>query len=176
MSRERARIVSSPHFVFESAAELSEVEYGPIVANNAFKSWSVRGTAAAIAEFPIAADLGVLSVLCLHSINHRGREKKLTDICFNLNIEYTHIVKYALKKLVKTGLVEGRRQGKEALYATSEMGRKLYLRYRKIQESCLVDTFSALCTFDAEHLADLGWQLRLLSGLYGQAVRSATNP
>jgi predicted MarR family transcription regulator len=135
----------------------------------------VRGTAAAIAEFPVAADLGVLDVLCLHSVNHRGREKKLADICFKLNIEDTHLVNYALKKLVKAGLVGGRKQGKEVLYATSDMGQALCLRYREIREACLVDAFSALGEIDAESLADLARQLRVLSGLYGQAARSATN-
>ena len=175
MSPKRARIVSSAHLVSDSAAELSEVEYGLIVASNAFGLWCVRGTAAAIAEFPAAADLGVLDVLCLHSVNHRGREKKLADICFKLNIEDAHLVNYALKKLVKAGLVEGRKQGKEVLYATSDMGQALCLRYCEIREACLVDAFSALGEIDAESLADLARQLRVLSGLYGQAARSATN-
>ena len=175
MSAKRARIVSSAHLVSESAAELNEVEYGLIVANNAFGLWCVRGTAAAIAEFPVAADLGVLDVLCLHSVNHRGREKKLADICFKLNIEDTHLVNYALKKLLRAGLVEGRKQGKEVFYATSGMGEALCLRYREIREACLVDAFSALGEVDAESLADLARQLRVLSGLYGQAARSATN-
>ena len=175
MSAKRARIVSSVHLVSESAAELSEVEYGLIVANNAFGLWCVRGTAAAITEFPVAADLGVLDVLCLHSVNHRGREKKLGDICFNLNIEDTHLVNYALKKLLRAGLVEGRKQGKEVFYATSGMGEALCLRYREIRDACLVDAFSALGEVDAESLADLARQLRVLSGLYGQAARSATN-
>ena len=175
MSAKRARIVSSVHLVSESAAELSEVEYGLIVANNAFGLWCVRGTAAAIAEYPVAADLGVLDVLCLHSVNHRGREKKLADICFKLNIEDTHLVNYALKKLLRAGLVEGRKQGKEVFYATSGMGEALCLRYREIREACLVDAFSALGEVDAKGLADLARQLRVLSGLYGQAARSATN-
>ena len=143
MSAKRARIVSSVHLVSESAAELSEVEYGLIVANNAFGLWCVRGTAAAITEFPVAADLGVLDVLCLHSVNHRGREKKLADICFKLNIEDTHLVNYALKKLLRAGLVEGRKQGKEVFYATSGMGEALCLRYREIRDTCLVDLFRA---------------------------------
>ena len=51
MSPERARIVSSAHLIPDSAAELSEVEYGLIVASNAFGLWCVRGAAAAIAEY-----------------------------------------------------------------------------------------------------------------------------
>ena len=153
MSAKRARIVSSAHLVSESAAELSEVEYGLIVANNAFGLWCVRGTAAAIAEFPVAADLGVLDVLCLHSVNHRERKKKL----------------------VTTRLIEGRRQGKEVLYAIDKMGRALCLRNNEIRGAYLVDLFSALCKVDAEHLTDPARQLRVLFGLYGRVARSANN-
>ena len=39
----RRRIVSSAHLVSDKAAELSEVEYGLIVASNAFGLWTVRG-------------------------------------------------------------------------------------------------------------------------------------
>ncbi len=171
----RRRIVSSAHLVSDKAAELSEVEYGLIVASNAFGLWTVRGTAAALAEFPDIADLGVIDILCLHSVNHRGRAKKIADICFKLNVEDTHIVNYALKKLIKAGLIAGQKQGKEVLYSTTERGRTLIERYTEIREACLVDAFSALGEVDAESLADLARRLRALSGLYGQAARSATN-
>ena len=169
------RIVSSAHLVSDKAAELSEVEYGLIVASNAFGLWAVRGTAAAAADFPEVADLGVIDVMCLHSVNHRDRPKKLADICFKLNIEDTHIVNYALKKLVKAGLVSGEKQGKEVFYSTTGTGLALIARYREIREACLVDAFSALGAVDRDSLVELARQLRVLSGLYGQAARSATN-
>ena len=175
MTDKAPRIVSSAHLVSDNAAELSEVEYGLIVASNAFGLWMVRGTTAALADFPAVGELGVLDVMCLHSVNHRGRAKKLADICFKLNVEDTHLVNYAVKKLVKAGLVEGEKQGKEVYYSTSEMGKSLCQRYREIRESCLVDAFSALGEVDAKGLAELARQLRVLSGLYGQAARSATN-
>ena len=171
----REIIVSSAHLVSEQAAELSEVEYGLIVASNAFGVWTVRGTAAAQAEFPEVADLGVIDILSLHSVNHRGRPKRLADICFKLNVEDTHIVNYAVKKLIKAGLVTGQKQGKEVSYSTTEKGQALIARYREIREACLVDAFSALGEIDADSLSDLASQLRVLSGLYGQAARSATN-
>lgn len=171
----RSRIVSSAHLVSEKAAELSEVEYGLIVAGNAFSVWTVRGTAAAAVDFPEVADLGVIDILSLHSVNHRGRAKRLADICFKLNVEDTHIVNYALKKLVKTGLISGEKQGKEVFYSATEKGKRLIRRYRDIREACLVDAFSALGDVDAESLSELARQLRVLSGLYDQAARSATN-
>ena len=172
---EGRRIVSSAHLVSDKAAELSEVEYGLIVASNAFGLWMVRGTAAAQADFPEMADLGVMDILSLHSVNHRGRAKKLADICFKLNVEDTHVVNYALKKLIRAGLISGEKQGKEVLYSTTDRGRDLILRYRRIREACLVDAFSALGEVDSDSLAELARQLRALSGLYDQAARSATN-
>ena len=90
----RNRIVSSAHLVAEEAAETSELEYGLCVATNAFNQWIVRNMAAAGVP-----GSGPLDVMVLHTVNHRDRPKKLADICFTLNIEDTHTVNYALKKL-----------------------------------------------------------------------------
>ena len=173
------RIVSSSHLVSEKAAELSEVEYGLIVAWNAFGKWMVKAMTTAVAEAGISVsggtDLNVLDILCLHSVNHRARPKKLADICFKLNVDDSHTVNYALKKLIKAGLVSSEKHGKEVLYATTNSGIDLCLRYRAVREACLVDGFMP---FDGGSSADLGEvarQLRLLSGLYDQAARSATN-
>jgi len=168
-------IVSSAHLVSENAAELSEVEYGLIVAGNAFGHWVVRGMAAAAADFPVAADLGMIDVYCLHSVNHHGRAKRLADICFKLNIGDTHIISYALKKLAAADLVTSTKQGKEVFYETTETGKALCLRYREVRETCLIDGFSSLGTVDAKSLSELARQLRTLSGLYDQAARSATH-
>ena len=173
------RIVSSSHLVSEKAVELSEVEYGLIVASNAFVMWMVKAMSAALAEMEQSADLGVLDILCLHSVNHRGRAKKLADICFKLNVEDSHTVNYALKKLVKYGLVQSEKQGKEVFYGTTQRGQALCMAYRDVRESCLVDEYAA---FDggsgkpnAASLSEVARQLRLLSGLYDQAARSATS-
>jgi predicted MarR family transcription regulator len=173
------RIVSSSHLVSEKAVELSEVEYGLIVASNAFGMWIVKAMSAALVELGLNADLGVLDVLCLHSVNHRGRAKKLADICFKLNVEDSHTVNYALKKLVKYGLVQSEKQGKEVFYGTTQRGQALCMAYRDVRESCLVDEYAA---FDggggkpnAASLSEVARQLRLLSGLYDQAARSATS-
>ena len=134
---------------------------------------------AALVEMDQSADLGVLDILCLHSVNHRGRAKKLADICFKLNVEDSHTVNYALKKLVKYALVQSEKQGKEVFYGTTKQGQALCMAYRDVRESCLVDEYA---TFDggsgkpnATSLSEVARQLRLLSGLYDQAARSATS-
>ena len=170
MSARKARepIVSSAHLVSERAAELSEFEYGLIVAAHAFQRWIVRCMAAS------GSDLAALDVLVLHSVNHRDRPKRLADLCFVLNVEDTHTVNYALKKLVRAGLVSKRRKGKEGLYTTTARGREACARYRAIRESCLVESLAAL-GIDAEAIGDLADHLRALSGLYDQAARAASS-
>ena len=173
------RIVSSSHLVSEKAAELSEVEYGLIVAWNAFGKWMVKAMATAVAEADISVsggtDLNVLDILCFHSVNHRARPKKLADICFKLNVDDSHTVNYALKKLIKADLVSSEKHGKEVLYATTDVGIDLCLRYREVREACLVDGFLPFDGGSGAELGEVARQLRLLSGLYDQAARSATN-
>ena len=173
------RIVSSSHLVSEKAAELSEVEYGLIVGWNAFGKWMVKAMATAVAEAGTVVnggtDLAVLDILCLHSVNHRERPKKLADICFKLNVEDSHTVNYALKKLIKMELVSSEKHGKEVFYATTPSGVNLCLGYRAVRESCLVNGFADFDVGKGAELGEVARQLRLLSGLYDQAARSATN-
>jgi predicted MarR family transcription regulator len=166
----RSRIVSSAHLVSDQAAELSEYEYGLIVGWHAFQRWIARCMAAA--GYP---DLGALDVLVLHSVNHRGRDKRLADLCFALNVEDTHTVNYALKKLVKAGLVGSEKRGKEVFYRTTEAGAEACAAYREVREACLVDAFQALGGVGAQELSDTARSLRALSGLYDQAARSAAS-
>lgn len=165
----RVPIVSSLHLASGRSKELSEFEFGMIIANNAFNRWIVRCISAAGMK-----DMTPTDVLVLHHINHRAREKKLADIAFILNIEDAHIVNYSLKKLHAQGLVNTERRGKEVLYSTNEAGQDLCKRYYEIRERLLV---SGLTGDDAEsfELAELARFLRILSGLYEQAARSATS-
>lgn len=166
----RTKIVSSAHLVAEEAAELSEFEYGLMVANNAFNRWVTRCMAAAGAP-----ELGALDVMVMHTVNHRDRAKRLADICFTLNVEDTHLVNYALKKLVKAGFVTATKHGKETHYTASEDGAALCQRYREVREACLIETVSALGPIENEEVGRAASVLRALSGLYDQAARAATS-
>lgn len=162
-------IVSSSHLVSERSPELSEFEFGLNTAYNAYSRWVVRCMGAAGVR-----DLTFLDVLVLHHVNHRGRAKRLADICFVLNVEDTHLVTYSLKKLQGLGLVEGERVGKEATYATTAAGTDACARYREIREQCLTNNFTAGSAENLE-IGELARLLRVLTGLYEQAARSATS-
>ena len=161
-------IVSSAHLADNAVPELSELEFALTIASNAFQRWIVRGTTAA--GMP---DLSPLDVMVLHTVNHRGREKKLADICLVLNNEDTHTVAYSLKKLERLGLVRSAKQGKEKYAAVTEEGAALCERYREIREACLVRFVDGLAT-SGHDMSDLAGLLRALSGLYDQAARAAT--
>jgi len=163
------RIVTSAHLVSEKSPELSEFEFGLIIATNAFNRWVTRCMGAAGVK-----DMAVVDVLVLHHTNHRGVEKRLADICFVLNIEDTHVVSYALKKLVAAGYVRSQKKGKEVFFSTTEAGAALCLRYRDVREACLMPGFSGAAE-ENRQLGDFAKLLRTLSGRYDQAARAATS-
>ncbi|MBM3391623.1 MAG: winged helix DNA-binding protein [Betaproteobacteria bacterium] len=163
------RIVSSSHLVSEKSPELSEFEFGMIIAGHAFDRWMIRCMAAAGYK-----DMTPTDVLVLHHVNHREREKRLADVCFVLNIEDTHVVSYSLKKLAAAGLVSGNKRGKEVFFSTTAQGAALCRRYREVREACLMPGFSG-AEEENLRLAELARVLRTLSGRYDQAARAATS-
>lgn len=168
-SDEKRRIVSSRHLAEGEGWEASEVEYGMIIAYNAFSRWMTRCMSAAG-----NTDLTPLEILVLHNANHRGRDKRLTDICFLLNIEDTHTVNYALRKLLKMELLTSEKRGKEVFYRTSSTGAALCDDYRKVRERCFIDGLSKL-DMTGEDMREIAASLRALSGQYDQASRAAAS-
>jgi len=178
------RILSSAHLGEGEWGELSEFEFGLIVATHAFDRWAVRCMAAA--GMP---DLTITDVLVLHHVHHRGKSKKLADICFTLNYEDAHVVAYALRKLTNLGLVRGEKAGKEVLHSSTPAGAALVARYRAVRDRCLVASVpdrlgslaggasreAASAGDGRSELAHLARMLRTLSGLYDQAARAAAS-
>ncbi|WP_294621212.1 winged helix DNA-binding protein [uncultured Roseovarius sp.] len=166
---ESRRIVSSRHLAEGEGWEMSEFEFGLIIAFNAFSRWTVRCMAAAG-----QGDLNPLDILILHNTNHRNRDKRLSDICFLLNIEDTHTVNYALRKLSRAGLIVSEKRGKEVFYRTSEEGEALCEAYRDVRRQCLLDV-SGGAGLSGEELREFARILRGLSGQYDQASRAAAS-
>ena len=162
-------IVSSAHLVSPDSAQMSEFEFGLIVAGNAFHRWVVHCMSAAG-----LTDLTPLDVLVLHHVTHRARDKRLADICFIMNIEDTHLVNYALKKLLGLGVVASSKNGKDVTYAATDKGQQLVQRYREIREACLISALKADESLNRD-IGDLARLLRVLSGMYDQAARSAAS-
>ncbi|RFB78815.1 winged helix DNA-binding protein [Methylovirgula sp. 4M-Z18] len=162
-------IVASAHLASGASPALSELEFGLMLASHAFHRWMVRGMAAA--GLP---DLSPLDVMVLHTVNHRGRAKKLADICLVLNIEDTHLVNYALKKLERLGLVKSQKAGKEKAVTISPKGEQACLKYREIREALLVKAVQSVGLNEAA-ISQVAAMLRGLSGHYDQAARAAAS-
>lgn len=165
----RRKIVSSRHLADSDGWQLSELEYGLIIAYHGFSRWMNKCMAAA--GLP---DLSSLEILVLHNINHREKHKRLSDITFLLNIEDSHVVNYAIKKLQKAELIVGEKRGKEMFYSTSEKGFELCNKYREVREQCLLESLKHVDRSN-EELSDIASALRAFSGLYDQASRAASS-
>ena len=168
-NQQRRRIVSSRHLADGEGWQASEFEFGLIIAFNAFSRWMVKCMAAAG-----QTEMSPLEILVLHNVNHRGRHKRLSDISFLLNIDDTHTVNYALRKLSKAGLIDSDKRGKEVFYSTSSTGAALCDQYRDVRERCLIDGLSRM-DMSGDELSSLAASLRALSGQYDQASRAASS-
>ena len=160
-------VVSSAHLASGRSPGLSEVEYGMMIAVSAFNRWMVRCMAAA--RLP---GLSATEVAILHSIAHRGRERRMADIALVLDIEDTHIVTYAIRKLEAAELITTRRAGKEKLVSISDAGFDACKRYGQLRDKLLLDITSE-ARISEDKLSEAAALLRLLSGAYNQAARAA---
>ncbi len=160
-------IVSAAHLARGAMPALSEMEFALIMADNAFSRWMIR-----CAEAAGAPGLTPLEVLVLHSVTHRDRQKTLADICLVLNVEDTHLVSYAIKKLEKNGLVSSGKRGKEKTVGITPRGQEICERYGEIREQLLIDALKAF-GLDQGPVSELADFLRALSGQYDQAARAA---
>ncbi|CDN56475.1 Putative transcription regulator, contains HTH domain (MarR family) [Neorhizobium galegae bv. officinalis bv. officinalis str. HAMBI 1141] len=162
-------IVSSGHLASGALPALSEIEFGMIMLNHAFSRWMVRCMSAAGVP-----DLSPIDILVLHNINSRNKAKTLADIALVLNIEDTHVVTYALKKLERLKLIKSGRRGKEKLVMVTDAGAEACRRYAAVREELLVK--SVLATeVSGETLSAMAARLRALSGHYDQAARAAAS-
>ena len=162
-------VVSSAHLAAGAMPALSELEFGLILLGHAFERWIVRCMAAA--GMP---DLSPLDVLVVHTIAHRGKAKRLADICLVLNIEDTHLVTYSVKKLEAAGLVSSGRSGNEKTVALTRKGETVVAGYTKIRETLLVAPVKGTGSDDRK-VSEVAALMRALSGHYDQAARSAAS-
>lgn len=160
-------VVSSAHLASGAMPALSEIEFAVTMMVNAYQRWMVRCMTASGVE-----GLAPLDVQVLHSVNHRGRPKTLADICLVLNIEDTHTVTYALRKLEKGGLIATGKRGKEKTASITGAGEAACMEYRRIREALLVGPVKTL-GLDEKELSRLAAVMRSVSGHYDQAARAA---
>lgn len=160
-------VVSSAHLAGSGLPALSEMEFALTMANHAFQRWIVRCMDAA--GLP---GLTPLEVLIVHLVHHRARPKTLADICLVLNVEDSHLVNYAVKKLESRALVRAGRKGKEKTIEITDAGAAACARYGEVREALLVRSLRQT-GLDPADLSRLAALLRALSGSFDQAARGA---
>ena len=162
-------IVSSAHLADGALPALSELEFGLNMITHAYQRWMIRCMSAAGVP-----DLSALDVLVLHHVVHRQRPKTIADLCLVLDVEDTHLITYAAKKLQSLGLVASGRRGKEKTLTATDAGRSACARYREVREALLTHAVAAT-GINPERLSELAATLRTLSGHYDQAARAAAS-
>lgn len=168
-TRKIGPVVSAAHLASGAMPAISEIEYALTLTTNALQRWTVRGTSAS--GYP---GLTPIDIQVLHSVHHRGRAKSLADLCLVLNIEDTHLVNYAMKKLEGLGLIKTGKRGKEKIAEVTDQGIEACEKYHAIREALLIESIKAL-GLDMAEVSKAATLLRTLSGQYDQAARSAAS-
>jgi len=150
------------------SSRLSELEFAMIVSINGFMSWVSH-----CADAAGGRGMGPLDVLVLHAINLRARNKRLADICLVLNVEDTHTVAYALKKLEEYGYATHRQDGRDRIYESSPDGDAFCARYLELREASLVESLR-VDELDFNALDDAAKTLNRMARYYAHASRAAT--
>lgn len=167
----RAKPVPGEPHPFRASAqsgELSEFEFALIILMFGFQRWVVHCMEAARYR-----GLGALDILVLHAVNHRARGRRLSEICMVLNVDDTHLVAYALKKLVASGLVKVNARGRERHYESTATGDEACMEYRRVRETILIPALSWL-SGERNVVRDAGAFMRTMTAIYDQAGRFAT--
>jgi len=150
-----------------AGSELSEFEFMLTVLMYGFQRWvencmdssGVRGLAA-------------IDILALHAVNRRARRRRIAEICMIMNIHDTHLVSYALKKLISAGLVTVETSGREHFYETTPAGDEVCAGYLGKREQILFSKIMMVVPTGEEF--DHGMSLiSQMIALYDQATRLA---
>lgn len=150
------------------SSRLSDLEFAIIVSMNGFSSWVSHCAQAAGGR-----GMATLDVLVLHAINQRARHKRLQDICLVLNVEDSHTVAYALKKLEEYGYATHRQHGRDRVYESSPEGDAFCERYLAIRDKALVASLK-LDGVEFSGVDDAARTLNRMARYYAQASRTAT--
>jgi predicted MarR family transcription regulator len=147
---------------------MAEFEVAMIVLWHTFSRWVERcGQAAGV-------EGSTFDLALLHYLRLRRRPLRVADIAFALSIEDQHLVSYSVRKLVREGLLQSEKNGKEILYSTTPKSEESFERYVEVRQRLLISGIDMIKNpgFD---VTALGGMLRTLSGNYEQAARAAAS-
>ena len=152
----------------EASLALSAFEYTFITLMFGFSRW-----AEACMDAANVYGLNALDIFVLHSVNHRARGRRLSEICTVMNVGDSYLIAYSLKKLLAAGLIAADRRGRERHYTTTEQGDRACAEYRRIREEQLVKPFFSDPGLAEESARATRFLSRIIAN-YDQAGRAAT--
>jgi predicted MarR family transcription regulator len=151
------------------AEQLTELELTLTVLWNSVRRWmSQQSNSDGI------NGLSELDVFLVHLLVYRNRKLRATDLAFALSIDDMHLVTYALKKLVRLGLVTSNKIGKEVFYNPTDAGKAHYEDFHEARRKYLEPSMSFIPNNSID-IEKINHFLRALSGMYEQAARSAAS-
>lgn len=153
-------LAHTPHEV-----NVTELEFALMRVQEAFSRWQSECLAAAGGLSASGSENALLHVIRLHE-----RAKPLKELARLTNRDDIPNLQYALRKLVKLGLIEQIGGRSNAVYAVTDRGREVTDRYAQLRAQLLIEFTEAVSGFD-DRLRQSTQTLNLLSGIYEQAAR-----
>lgn len=158
----RWHLAQTPHQV-----SVAEMEFALMRALEAFSRWQSECLGAA-SGMSVSGGENAL----LHTIRLHDRAKPLKELARLTNRDDLPNLQYALRKLIKLGLIRQRGARSKAVYEVTERGLQVTDHYAQLRAQLLIEFTEAVTGFDGR-LQDATQTLNLLTGIYEQAARVA---
>lgn len=149
----------------EHEVNLSELEFALMRVERAFERWESECFAAASGLTLSGSENALLHVIRLHE-----RAKPLKGLVRLTNRDDIPNLQYALRKLIKLGMVRQSGARSNAVYEVTDLGRQATDRYAELRAQLLTEFTGSVTGFD-QQLRQSTQTLNLLSGIYDQAAR-----
>lgn len=143
---------------------------------HAYHRWKAACLAAVVDEGSGAESFTGNDVAVLNIIRMKERAKSRVEIARLLNREDTSNIQYALRKLLRAGLIEkvDADARKTAAYRATAKGVEVTEAYAELRRDILIDMAGGRSDGGGDALREAGNLLDLMSGVYDQATRLAT--
>ncbi len=144
---------------------VTELEFALMRAHEAFARWQSECMTVA-SGFPVGGSENAI----LHVVRLHDRPKSVRDIARLTNRDDIANLQYALRKLVKLGLIEQSGGRANSVYAITASGRKASDAYSELRGELLTSYTGGIPNFEND-LNETARTLNHLTGLYEQAAR-----
>lgn len=156
----RWHLARTPHEV-----NVTELEFAVMRVAEAFARWQSECFAASSGFTATGSENALLHVVRLHE-----RAKPLKELARLTNRDDVPNLQYALRKLVKLGLVKQTGGRSNAVYTVTDKGREVTDRYAALRAQLLIEVTQVVNGID-DRLLQATQTLNILSGIYEQGAR-----